>query len=329
MVIHHNKVIFCIVLLTVTFDYGLLTIDAQTTTYDNLQKIGCYISPSDNRLWVAAAAINPKYLPENFNYRLDLYIKVKMTDNEFYFSNDDFIINSISDFNLASKKGYNLLKYSLVVDYSSSITDMNLNIVTTTLTNFVNKLPRSLESQIIRFSEQSDISPFSTNNQIIINKLQQSLPYERGGTALHDILIESSKQLMSKGSDVPIRLIIALTDGKDTASSTFKDKQRFIKIFTRLSNQKRFGVFIVGVTDHVDHDLLKSISRDAYFGHYIYAPKFPDVDKAFEIIQEMIRRMLIFRIPRVGPDQGKISIYLGTKMQNGRFKTFQTIDCLF
>ena len=114
------------------------------------------------------------------------------------------------------------MKYSLVVDYSSSIPMTARTDLLNFLDKFVERLPPAIEGQLVRFSDKAERFPFTSNKAEIQRQLRQPIDY--GMTALHDALMLAASSLTQHGSKTPLRAIILFTHGSDTSSQTYWDR---------------------------------------------------------------------------------------------------------
>lgn len=296
--------------------------------FANYQPIGCYFNPSDKKLWVGTIGMTPKALDKDFYDDPSFTVIVKAGDNKYEIEGKDAIVHLMKDFNYKGAEKYKFLKYSLVVDYSASIDVNTRTDVINTLDRFIDKLPLAVEGQLIRFSDTVETIPFTSDKKKIKMQLKQPITY--GMTPLHDALMEAATSLIQQGSNIPIRIIVFFTDGKDTSSSTYTDRTGFIATFRNLVKQERIAVLAVGVTNQQDVALLKSItdSSNGISGAYINVPNFgPEFEKAFDQIRQLVDNMVVFRLPKLGPDKGKAEISIASKSQAGNLTTLQVFDC--
>ena len=91
-------------------------------------------------------------------------------------------------FNYAEASKYQFMKYSLVLDFSSSIPARVRDGLVKVIDNFLGKLPLAIEGQIIKFSDRVEKFPFTRNPKDLQLQLRQPITY--GMTALNDALME-------------------------------------------------------------------------------------------------------------------------------------------
>jgi hypothetical protein len=297
-------------------------------TFANYQPIGCYFNPSDKKLWVGTIGMTPKALSRDFYDDPSFTVVMKAGDIKYQIEGADAIVHLMKDFNYKGAEKYKFLKYSLVVDYSASIGVNTRTDILNTLDRFIDKLPLAIEGQLIRFSDKIEKFPFTSDKNEIRMQLKQPITY--GMTPLHDALMEAATSLVQQGSNIPIRIIVIFTDGNDTSSSMYKDRASFISTFTNLVKAERIAVLAVGVTNEQDAELLKSVTdlSRGISGVYINVPTFgPEFDKAFDHIRQLVDNTVVFRLPKLGPDKGKVEISIASKSQTGSLTTLQIFDC--
>jgi hypothetical protein len=296
--------------------------------FANYQPIGCYYNPNDKKLWVGTIGLTPKALTSDFYDDPSFTVILKAGDQKYEIAGQDVIVHLMKDFKGKGSDKYKFLKYSLVVDYSASIDVNTRTDVLNTLDRFIDRLPLAVEGQLIRFSDKIEKFPFTSDKNEI--KLQLKQPITYGMTPLHDSLMEAATSLIQQGSNIPIKIIVIFTDGNDTSSVTYKDRTSFIATFSNLVKQERIAVLAVGVTKDQDSGLLKAISdsSNGISGAYLNVPNFgPEFDKAFDQVRQLVDNTVVFRMPKLGPDKGKVEISIASKSQSGSLTTLQIFDC--
>ena len=133
--------------------------------YQNFRLIGVYYNRHDNKYWIAVAALNPRYLPSNYDYQDKFTVTFRGAEGDRIFKPGD--INGVPlDQHMSSAA--KLMRVSLVIDNSGSIGDTNLQFVESTLEKFVRRLPVALDIQIIKFSDEIRLSGFSQDKDQIV-----------------------------------------------------------------------------------------------------------------------------------------------------------------
>lgn len=295
--------------------------------FANYKPIGCYYNPSDRKLWVAMIGLTPKSLDKDFYDDPSFAVFMKTGETKFPVEGKDVIVHLMSQFNYKGAEKYKFMKYSLVIDYSASIGINVRTDILNTLDRFIDKLPLALEGQLIRFSDKVEKFPFTSNPNDIRLQLKQPIVY--GMTSLHDALMEAANSLIQQGSNIPVRVIVIFTDGNDTSSSVYKDRAGFLSSFANLVKTERIAVLAVGVTGEQDKDLLQSITdaNRGISGYFFSISDFGQFNKTFDQVRQLIDNTVIFRLPKLGPDKGKVEISIASRSQAGSVTTLQVFDC--
>lgn len=314
-------------MLTVVFAVASPAAVKAQTVYNNYQQLGCYFHPVEKKLWLAAIGLTPKALDKDFYDDPNFSIIMRSGDQRFALDGKDAVVNLLKDFDFKGAEKYKLVKYNLVIDYSSSIPATVRTDILNFLDKFVGRLPLAVEGQLIRFSDKVEKFPFTSNKSDIQLQLRQPISY--GMTSLHDAMMEAASSLIKDGANTPVRIIVMFTDGFDTSSEKYKDRQSFISTFTNLVKQERIAVLVVGVSNEQDTELLRAITdlSKGVAGYYLPVADFGKFGQAFDQITNMMRNIVLFRLPKLGPDKGKMEISLGTKSLGGNFSTFQQFAC--
>ncbi len=301
-------------------------------TGNNYRQMGCYYNPSDHKLWLAAVSLTPQGVDPNFYDDPKQGFTVVMKDargTRFDVDGKDVIVHVLNTFNFKGAEKYKFLKYSLVIDYSSSIPVNTRTDILNFLDKFVARLPLAVEGQLIRFSDNVERFPFTTDKKELQLELRQPITY--GSTALHDALMEGASALVQQGSNTPVRVLVLFTDGFENSSTTYKDRANFISTFTNLVKAERIVVLAVGVSHEQDEQLLRAITDNSsgVLGYYLRVEDFDMFEPAFNQIETLLRNTVIFRIPKLGQDKGKVEIAIATKSAAGNLSTLQVFNCEF
>jgi von Willebrand factor type A domain len=296
------------------------------------QQIGCYYNKMDNnRLWLGTIALDPKFanLATYDDQDNQITATILAGDLKREYNAGEFLVHPMNAFNFKEASKYQFLKYSLVLDYSSSIPEKTRGDYLDVLHHFLGKLPLAMEGQLIRFSDTVEVYPFTKNVEDIRNQIRAPIAY--GMTTLNDALMAAASGLIKDGSNVPIRIIILFTDGFENYSTQYKDKVNFLSTFTSLVKAERIAVLAVGVSRDQDKATLSAITdrNNGITGHFISIPDF-DKNKfkdAFDKVLNWVNNTVIFRIPKFGPDAGKVTIRIGSKSKSGNTTTIQEFEC--
>jgi hypothetical protein len=319
-------------LLIATLMAALLSTGPAQAQANKFEQLGCYKNAADKRIWVAGLSISdPNLQTLEFYENPDngFAAIMKAGDTKFDVSGDDILVHPLSAFDFAGADKYQFLRYSLVLDYSSSIADHVRTDVINFVSSFINKMPLAVDGNLVRFSSNVEVGPYSSKKIDLEAAIRAPISYDL--TALHDALMASVTSLTQNSSNTPVRVLILVTDGMDTASTQYTDRQAFISSFTSLAMQEKIIVLAIGVTPERDDELLNAITDRSKGIMGIYKPiaDFNELNSALDLVLTQIRNTVIFRFPMRGPDKGNVDISVGTKSMTGKFNTIHTFKCQF
>lgn len=293
---------------------------AKKTMYMNLQKLVIYHSKSTSEYYVAAHSIDPSTKPGVFD-TMNVHVILEGRDgNKKTIDNEDLKIACLGHmYNKVIGEKTTLFRFNMIIDNSGSIDQQSLGYVQNALTKFVKLVPLVFEAQVIRFSSGIQLkTPFTKNKGELTNAINQ--PLGQGGTALFDAMDVGMQEIKALGDDVPLRFSVVLTDGMNNSSTRNPDPNTFKAKIISECRRNYIPLFIVGVTDGVDSQLLKAMT---VFGHYQHIKDFPDIDKAFTVILNLLKETYIFKIPAVGNFANLKKIYLVKRTPGGNLETIQ------
>jgi hypothetical protein len=232
--------------------------------------------------------------------------------------NDDLKILCLGTmYNKLIARNITLFRFTLVIDNSGSIDPTSLKFVQNTLTKFVSNMPVVYEAKVIRFSDTIQLkTPFLKDKQELIRHVNEPKP--QGNTALFDAIIVGVQELIDPEFEIPLRFTVVLTDGKDNRSNISRDE--FKHKIIRMCRENYIPLFIVGVTDEVDSQLLEEITK---FGMFQHIKRFPNIDRAFDLILKVIKDTYIIKIPSTAEFQELKTIFLVKEFRAGKFETIQ------
>ncbi|HLP46243.1 MAG TPA: vWA domain-containing protein [Candidatus Deferrimicrobium sp.] len=301
-------------------------LEAQTgrkAMYMNFQKLVLYHAKRTNEYYLAVTATDDSTRPANFD-TMDVHIKLEMRNGESkLIDNGDLKVTNLGNmYNKVIGEKNTLFRFTMVIDNSGSIDPTSLGYVQNSLKKFIELVPLVFEAQVIRFSNtvQPMTSSFTKNKEELINAITQPLP--QGSTALFDAIERGVQELKYKQDEIPLRFAVVLTDGLENASVNNSDPITFKSKIINECRQNYIPLFIVGVTDNVDSQLLTEI---AGFGFYQHIKNFPDIEKAFNLILNVIKDTYVFKIPAVGNFNDIKTLYIVKKTPAGNLETIQDI----
>ena|GEM_PF-1358812 len=308
-------------ILLVILAAGLFGTPSRKQTYMNFQKLVLYYSSSTSEYYLAVVATDNS----TRQCRLDLMnvhiILETLEGKEKMIDNEDLKVSCLGNmYNEVIGKKYTLFRFNLIIDNSGSIDPTSLAFVQRTLQRFIEAVPLVFEAQVIKFSNGiQDKTEFTKDKQKLISAINQ--PFPQNSTALFDAINLGVKELKYMGDEIPLRFAVVLTDGKNNASSN-NDPVFFKNNIISECKKNLIPLFIVGVTDNVDRQLMEDISK---FGMYQHIKDFPDIDQAFNAILEYIKDTYVFKIPAVGNFADLKTIYIVKKTPAGNVETIQDI----
>lgn len=284
----------------------------------NMQKLVFYYSRNTNEYYLAATSTDEDTRCGPFD-TYSAHVLLEMRNGEkITIRNKNLKIVCLGTlYNEVLARNTTLFRFNIVIDNSGSIDDRNLAFVQDTLSRFIRNVPPVYEAQIIKFADNIQIhSSFLKDKQALIRYINE--PKHRGNTALFDAITLGVEGLIDPEFKIPLRFTVVLTDGKDNRSKI--SREDFKPKIIRMCRDNHIPLFIVGVTDEVDSQLLKDISR---YGMYQHIKRFPDVDKAFALILNVIKDTYIIKIPARGEFSELKTIYLVKEPRPGKFETIQ------
>lgn len=317
--LNFRKYFFAGVLLLFS-SLGLMAQSGRKTLYLNFQKLVLYHSRNTNEYYLAAYSTDKSTSLGTLD-TMNVHVLLETGDGDKkMIDNENLKIACLGNmYNKVIGQKTTLFRFNLVIDNSGSIDLPSLAYVQSTLTKFIELIPLVFEGQVIRFSETIQLKTnFTKDKQTLINAITQQQP--QSGTALFDTIETAVQELKALGDEVPLRFSIILTDGKDTASTRNTDPVAFKNKMKAECRQNFIPLFIVGVTNDVNSPLMLEI---AGFGLYQHIKAFPDLDKAFQVILNLIKDTYVFKIPAVGNFSELKTIYLVKKTPGGKTETIQ------
>jgi hypothetical protein len=289
----------------------------------NFQKLLFYHSLNTNEYYLVAVATDDATRPGNLD-TMNVHIRIEMINGEsILIDNDDLIIGCLGlMYNQVIGRKATLFRFNLLIDNSGSIDKLSYMYVQQTLTRFIELIPLVFEAQIIMFAESIQLkTKFTKDKELLIDAIKRPLP--RGSaTALFDAISMGVNELKHEKDDIPLRFVLILTDGKNNASVYNPDSHAFKNKIINECREHNILLFIVGVTDSVNSQLLNDIAQ---FGFYRHIKSFADIDKAFQMILNIIKDTYVFKIPAIGNYQNIKTLYIVKKISGGRFETIQDI----
>lgn len=295
---------------------------AQAAT--KLQLLGYHYAKARNELTLGLFSLSEKTNPQILENRR---IKVRLVSGggqQFDVPTEDLKFAYPGEY-LRPEHRLTLLRFNILIDESNSIADGDLQQVRNTVAAFLEKLPPNYEAQIIRFSSELAVSPFMTEAAQIKSVLRA--PRLAGKTALFDALDRAALELSQSADNVAFKFCIAFTDGKENASSLYKDADTFRTHWNAVAERKMIFLALAGVGDDVDSVGLRKLTEGAPIP-YMKLANLKELKQLFETVLGLIKNSYTVTIPLSTEFQKlkKVFIMRIADRNYDRAETLQEID---
>jgi hypothetical protein len=211
-----------------------------------------------------------------------------------------------------------VLSMAFVTDYSTSISDAELNAVSgiysQVLANLIPpNLPQIMEGQVINFSNSVLVIEDWTENAASI----EAAFLDDGGiirdeTAFYDALGITLQRDLAQDNDGlvercrPAHMLVTFTDGIENASVTYTKGT----VQSIIDDSKAVMIMLGGLS--ADKDMLVDLAGDN--GAFVYAYTLSDIEDVVGKWASSLSHMVKFTLdPATGFDTGEITIQLGTQ----------------
>ena len=308
-----------IIIITCTF-----TVDAREAVFLNFQMVGFYYSQKSNEYIIVAHSTDMTTSRLAFKRdNVHAIFETKDGKKSNLINRNEISIVSIGDYVFKGAEQYTLFRFNMVIDNSGYIDDNSVGIIENILTTFMAKIPLAFEAQIIKFSDTIQLkSDFLKDKKKLTGYINQRI--ERGQTALHDAIALGINELKLTTEDVHFKFMLVFTDGCDNSSQKYQDPNFFISKVQNDCKKNNIPIFIVGVTDNVNQALLKEVTNNIGLYEHVSHFNHANLEKAFDLIANLIDDTFIFRIPAIGPAFNDLQvIYLVRKKLSGKTETIQ------
>jgi len=189
----------------------------------------------------------------------DVTVKVGTTK----LASTDFEVKSVADY------GAVLMSTSMIVDYSGSMSDTDIDDSIGIYQDFFVGLKGFFESEIRLFSTTvSQKQDFTTDFDLLNSQVVKDTTFTRGGTALYDAIGTGVTALTARTS--PIRFLIVTTDGFENSSNSY-DKAALIS----LAAANKIPIIIMG-TLFTDVGVMSDLASGTN-GVFLYTKNFQDL----------------------------------------------------
>lgn len=268
--------------------------DPNRPMYLNFQRLAAYYSKAEKKYFIALLATDDSTRDGGLDAQ-NVHVLIERTDGKkITIKSEDLIFVHLGSLYNQMAERYTFFRFNLILDNSYSIDPPNLRLIQDVTAKFIDRLPKSFEAQVILFSTEIKKSPFIKDKDQIKAAIRDEVPHEN--TALYDAVAMGVDELKFSGDDVPLKFSVVLTDGMDNESTQHADANAFKNYIVQQTTDQGIPLFIVGVGEEVDHQLLKEI---AGFGLYQPIDNFPDVDTAFDTVHQIIDNTYVLKVPGV------------------------------
>jgi hypothetical protein len=186
-----------------------------------------------------------------------------------------------------------LLSLSVVNDYSASMRDDDLDVVSEIETDLFSLMPPIYEGEVHQFSDMVHTRhAFSEDKDALLASVAIDGSYERGSTALYDGMGAALATLT--GRERPLRVLLVSTDGAENASMTFTEDQLLASI-----DGEKVVVIMLGAL-FADVKTLKRLSGDR--GIFFYTRGYGRLKSAVQGLIDSLTHVAAVHLPASAAD---------------------------
>lgn len=191
-----------------------------------------------------------------------------------------------SPFTISPPTGNQLIRFSLVLDYSGSMSDQNIRDMNQASHKFVDLMePDSDSGAVIKFASLVDTFQTLTGDTALLHQAirDTNTHYLLDGTALYDAIFGGLEQVKN-GNENDQKAIVVMTDGIDRSS--IKKKKRDI---IKYAVEHKVEIFTIGLGDSISEVILRDIS-DSTGGQCYLASSTSQLDSICkDVFQDLTR----------------------------------------
>lgn len=215
--------------------------------------------------------------------------------------------------------GDNILSLGFATDYSSSISDAELNAVSSLYSLVLDSLsppnlPLILEGMVINFSSNVEVNQDWTEDIASLHAaLQLDNNFPRNNTALYDAIGTMLQRDLLQDDDGlvercrPAHMQLVFTDGLDNSSVTYTEET----LLQIIEDSKTVTIMLGSL--YADKDLLVRFAGEQ--GGFVYAYSQQDIQDVVSKWAASLSHMVKFTLdPASGFDAGNITIELGNEV---------------
>jgi hypothetical protein len=201
-----------------------------------------------------------------------------------------------------------LLSLQFVNDYSASMRDDDLDVVSTIHNDILDVLPSAVyEGEATFFSTEVTVKqPFTDDESALRSALERDSSIERETTALYDGMGTGLTSLL--GRDRPLKLIVVSTDGLENASSEFSKAD-----ILSLLQQNHVGVLMLGA---VFSDVAEMRELAGPYGVFFYTPGYEDLRAYVQQYVSSLANLALLRLPPEYANASEVQISVAGEQVN-------------
>jgi hypothetical protein len=194
------------------------------------------------------------------------------------------------------------LSLGLVNDYSASMSESDLDVVSIIETDMFTYLPPVYEGAVTLFSvEVVQKQDYTTDSDELLAAVEKDTTFERDLTALYDGMGAGLDGLIAR--ERPGRLLVVSTDGREN-SSTLVEKAELVQKVT----ENGIPVLMLGGL-FADIDEMKELMGD--WGVFFYTPLYEDARDHVEEYLKSLEQAVAVEIPEDKAQERPIHIQIG------------------
>lgn len=194
-----------------------------------------------------------------------------------------------------------LLSLGVVNDYSASMRDSDLDVVSEIETDLFSTLPAIYEAEVTQFSTTVQLKQsFTPDPGKLLSAVALDEGYERESTALFDGMGSALDSLVSRPR--PLRVLVVSTDGAENASMKYQKAQ-----LLQTSRDKGVVVVMLGAL-FADVGTLKELAGDR--GVYVYARGYNRLKSAMSGLIAALGQVVAVHLPKESAEATEATVEL-------------------
>jgi uncharacterized protein YegL len=170
---------------------------------------------------------------------------------------------------------------ALLIDYSGSIGDSDLDDVNSGLAVFFENLEVGYQGAVIKFSSSVDIIQDFTTTEADLLTAVNDTSYTRQATSMYDGIVSAVNA--TKDETTNLKMVLLFTDGLDNDSSATQAEA------IALAQENEIPICVIGVSFANTTTLETIASETGCF--YVYKTLFSSLDDAFETFADQINNL--------------------------------------